>query len=232
MSYITKFVKKNTENATLFYEQLKENTILLRITATTDLENIRNGRTYASHKSNDNNKKTTEERHFRQIIRDNIAKLTKEYGTLKKQVNSVFRDVFDAKDFTSCMDNRINCLGEEWDSTFSVSSPLYKSKDYDILLMGVDHPEAKNTDLGLYDSKNNMKIKSLLTDNDRGELYKIWISNDCNERADTCIDWNTAGFGEYETLFFRETVQGMESYERMIRPTVIRVPTKRVPDHS
>lgn len=226
LSLILKFINNKSIDASEFYDTMMKNSIVLKLTTKNSASEIQNGRTHEMRSSYVKESKTDEYTFFSNSIDREIHKLEKEFNVIQKKSLTIVRDVFDINDFESCMEKRINCLGEDWDTAFSVSSPIYVSREHDILIIGVDHPESKLTTLGLFDSRNNMQTLTLPSISNGGNIYKLWLANSCDRYKDTCIQWNQTKIDMDYPLFIRERIYGTNNYNRMTKPITVKITIK------
>jgi hypothetical protein len=162
---------------------------------------------------------------FGGLMNQMVSDLKNSYSTQSAQQMVNIRDFFKVKDPIDCINKDINCLAEDWDVAFTVSGPLVfpDSPNYKILVIGIDHAEAKLTTLGLFDSNTNQEVVRLPKLDAQGGVYMTWLARNCSQTKGLCTEVPYSVAPGATHLYLRERVYGIYSYDNLIAPFVFRI---------
>lgn len=96
---------------------------------------------------------------------------------------------------------------------------LPSSKDYSLLIIGIDHPEGRRTTLGMFDAQTNKELMALPTNEESGDMiYALWIARDCSMRFKPCVELDIP---ESKEFYLRERSYGTTSNANFVQPTIL-----------
>lgn len=229
ISVVLKSIPKDVTQAQDFYQLLKQDTKVLKLSLK-DQENAKKLAQYSSYPSKSfvghtDGKQYSERASFSSVLDAMVSDIKKEYNVEVSRHLTVIRDVFGARDIEECIKGEINCLAEDWDLSYSVSGPLIfpTPSNYRHLLIGIDHPEASLTTLGLFDVKTNQQVIELPKLNSQSGIYYQWMARNCSQTPDPCYEIPEEIAPGNAELYLRERIYGVRSYEGLVTPILLKI---------
>lgn len=222
LAILLKTIIRDNARAQKFYGSLIANTEILRFRVQ-DPETRALVRRGATHETNAHTrlgvvhgKEQTELQSLAATVDKVVASVKSKRRVITATAMLPLREVLNVKGPRDCIENRINCLAEDWDVTYSVSGGLLfpDTTRYSAAIVGVDHPEGRRTTLSLYNVNTNQELATLPLEDDL--VYVQWISRDCKKEPKPCTQINST-----EEFFIRERSYGMEAYENIVPPKVL-----------